>query len=166
MSEHLYRGRTIGQWAAAAERDAKELIEMRSKARTLVVKLNAARARAETLQRQLTETLEREGEVSCWLEGMRAQRNALAAHVGRLREGLHQALIHWGPHCTEEDGIAYAECEKRCDAAPETSYAQLKAQWQAEAMDALADKLQWGVVVDHIRDAAEEYRRQAERGER
>tara|TARA_R110000851_G_scaffold33896_1_gene90355 strand:- start:2719 stop:3234 length:516 start_codon:yes stop_codon:yes gene_type:complete len=49
---------------------------------------------------------------------------ALAAHVESLHEALEQALIHWGPYCTEEEGIAYAECMRRLDQVPTISLAR------------------------------------------
>lgn len=46
---------------------------------------------------------------------LQTERDALVAYVERLKEGLHQALVHWGYHCTPEDEAAYRECLKRCD---------------------------------------------------
>lgn len=74
----------------------------------------------------------------------------LEAHVERLREGLHQAMIHWGSNVDDEDGTAYAECEKRCDEAPACSLTHLKAEWQAEALEDVANYLQHGEGRDSV----------------
>lgn len=95
----------------------------------------------------------------------REERDALAAHVVRLRAGLHQALVHWGAHCPEEDGAAYAECERRCDEAPEASLTKLKANWQAKALQDLFNQcagqgmIRRGVLLDkaiELQEDAEE----------
>lgn len=63
------------------------------------------------------------------------QRDESAARGDRLREALHQALVHWGAHCTDEDGTAYAECQHRCDESPATSLARRDLIKQAEALE-------------------------------
>lgn len=94
------------------------------------------------------------------------EKAALEAHVERLREGLHQALIHWRPNCADEDGIAYAECEQRCDEAPTTSLARLKAEWQAEGMERLFNQaMESGDLAGTYFVMRQELRRQAEGGE-
>ncbi len=67
-----------------------------------------------------------------------AERDALAAHVERLREALRLAKINLA---YSEDGFApqYRNiCRKALEATPQASLAHLKAEWQAEALENLA----------------------------
>lgn len=90
-------------------------------------------------------------------EDLQAECVALSASVVRLREGLEQALVHWGAHLTDGDGIAYAECERRCDETYATSFARLKAEWQAEAMQATADAIRYEYEGEVHRDRIADY---------
>lgn len=86
--------------------------------------------------------------------------NSLAAHVARQTELL--AMLVDVPELM--GGKWESMARDAINDAP-TSLTHLKAGWQAEALEELAEKLRWGHVVDAIKEEAAERRRQAERGE-
>lgn len=75
---------------------------------------------------------------SDWLREMQKERDALAAHVERLTGTIEFLLDtgEWSSHATvsqiAKDDISLA---------PATSFARLRAEWQAEALQRAADEL-------------------------
>lgn len=93
----------------------------------------------------------------CEVEMLRAERDALAAHVERLED-----IIEYSP-----------AAESAQEDTPENSLARLKAQWMAEGAQRAADSIRYDYeghihqdrIADYVDDVALELRQQAEGGE-
>lgn len=98
------------------------------------------------------------------LDEVKAARDALAAHVDRLREVLRIPTNQYDLW-TQDGGfdrwIAIA-LETLDDESPTISLAHLKAEWQAEALEKLADRIGWEHLAEPLREEAGRIRRQAE----
>lgn len=78
------------------------------------------------------------------LEEAKAERDALAAHVERLRkdaEWLCYCLAHDYSRLKKPSDGAFSTLQDTLAANSETSLARLKAQWQAEAIAELRDEM-------------------------
>ena len=97
------------------------------------------------------------------VERIKSERDALAAHIERLRESAHKICDEFDDTCglTQELRFTLAET-------PSTSLARLKAQWQAEALSEAASRIRcnqirpYTSIENMVNGLADELRWQAE----